>query len=368
MSETEVSMEDRLNFLSDITGKVVLYPKLSEKLISCLTKSLNDKKSSLKDTSNDLVYYHSPQKMIEFLRLFSVDDDFKWYTHKWDISTPFNLDQQKDRQKITKDKLKDMAYPKVSGPKVNEKTYTQIWNFINFLNSRKDVYTWTNTKFEYIREGWHSIIDLSHEHPSTPIDCLKLKNGRQFKDYIRMFKATIEFRTDLNTDDRFSELIWNRITAAIPKDFEVIFQPQFDDIGYDLNVYCDVIGLLSGLNIICSWITKHKTLSSKVAIDLISSDDYYILEIYHIGSYFNNIEKLEHPSGDLANLRKRLFSVCDFSMEGDFVTEGHRHGSITVNALDEKVKLSDGILSDCDVFSSHNETGGVKYRFKIYRQ
>ena len=36
--------------------------------------------------------------MIEFLSLFSRDDNFKWYTHKWDMSVPFDMDSLKSRQ------------------------------------------------------------------------------------------------------------------------------------------------------------------------------------------------------------------------------------------------------------------------------
>lgn len=367
MKHLEISTKDRLGFLSAITSGVISHDELSDKLLRCLAKTLSEQNSSETTLTESIAYSHSPHKMIEFLRLFSLDDDFKWYTHKWDMSIPFDIIQQKERQNITKSILSEMAYPKVSGPAININTYNQVWNFINFLNISEKVYTWTNTKFEYIRYGWHSIVDLSKRNPSTPVESLKLSDGHQFRDYIRMFKAAIEFRTDLNDDDRFSESIWKFITSSLPKDFEIVFNPAFDEVGYDINVYCDVVGLLSALNTICSWITKHKAISSKVIVDFISSVDSYTLEIFHIGSYFNNIEKLRQPTGDLANLRKRLFSVCDFTMEGDFNKDGQPCGAIIANVLDNTTILSDSRFNNCTISNLDTQIGGVKYKLRIYR-
>ena len=80
-----------------------------------------------------------------------------------------------------------------------------------------------NNKLENIRCGWYSIVDLHQKNTDIPIENLKLPDGHQFKDYIRMFKATIEFRTDLEENDRFSELIYHYITSILPKRFQSNF-------------------------------------------------------------------------------------------------------------------------------------------------
>lgn len=342
----------------------VTNPKLENRL-----DFLIDKLSGREGDKNPgLTRYHSPQKMIEFLSLFSRDDRFKWYTHKWDISIPFDINEMVARQAIDKAVLKKYGYPKESGAVVNEKTYNQVWNFINFSNSRPNIYSWKNTKFENILCGWHSIVDLCRENPDVPVENLMLSDGHQFKDYIRMFKAAIEFRIDLNDDDRFSELIWNSIRSVLPKDFDIEFDSKFDKIGYDLNVYCDVIGMLFAINTICTWVVKHKARSSKVKVDLISENDFFVLEILHIGSYFSNIEKLKNPSGDFEELRKRLFSVCDFSLEGDYMKDGKKDGSLIVDALDEHTQITANSLSPCGVNTSDVNVGGVKYKLKIYKR
>lgn len=368
MSKLYNLSEEQLDFISFMKAGVASQAELKERLDSCLASIVNNVKEESGKSVSGITLYHSPHMMIKFLSLFSRDDRFKWYTHKWDISIPFDINDMIKRQSIDKTALRIMAYPKESGAAVNEKTYNQVWNFINFSNSRSNIYSWKNTIFENIRYGWHSIVDLCKDNPNIPIENLMLSDGHQFKDYIRMFKAVIEFRTDLNDDDRFSELVWNNIRSGMPKDFDIEFDSKFDEIGYDLNVYCDVIGVLCALNIICTWMTKHKARSSKVKVDLISENEYFILEIFHIGSYFSNIEKLKNSSGDFEELRKRLFSVCDFSLEGDYMKDGKKDGSLIVDALDEHTQITANSLSPCGVNTSDVNVGGVKYKLKIYKR
>lgn len=367
MSKVFNLTEDQLDFISFMKKEVSLLEGLKTRLESRLATLAKETEKSAK-LGSSIRLKHSPQTMIKFLALFSRDDRFKWYTHKWDISTPFDIQEMISGQTKNKIILSDMAYPKESGHVVNEKTYNQVWNFINFSNPVSKTYVWKNAKFENIRYGWHSIVNLSRENPIIPVENLIVSDGHQFKDYIRMFKAVIEFRTDLSDENRFSELVWNSIMSSLPKDFDIEFDSKFDEIGYDLNVYCDVIGFLSALNTICNWIVKHKARSSEVKVDLISEDEYYILEIFHLGSYLSNIEKLKNPSGDLEELRERLFSVCDFSLEGDYMRDGKKNGSLLVKALDESTEKIDRILSCCDVQESDNEIGGVKYKLKIYKR
>ena len=369
MSRTYTLTEEQLDFISFMKEGSAQYPELADRIKSCCGKTGDLQNNKDADSRSEKIFRHSPKRMIEFLSLFSRDDRFKWYTHKWDMSASFSIVEMKERQIADRRVLRNMAYPEVSGPVVNQATYNQVWNFINFDNNKpNDIYTWKNNKLEEIKEGLHSVYDLSKNDPEMPVEFLKLPDGHQFRDYVRMFKAVIEFRTDLNDDDRFSELVWKNINSGLPKDFEVIFEPRFDEIGYDLNVYCDVVGIIVALNTLCNWMTKHKARSSKVSVDLMSEEEYYILEITHHRSYFNNLEKLRHPSGDLENLRKRLFSVCDFSMEGDYMKDGQKHGSLIVPALDQNTEMSGNTLTACNITESDEEVGSVKYKLKIYKR
>lgn len=319
-------------------------------------KEENSKKTEEK------IFIHSPQRMIEFLSLFSRDDRFKWFTHKWDMREPFKIDEFIGELNKNKVILQHMAY--VAGPVVNQKTYNQVWNFINFDNFE---FTWKNTNFDNITYGWHSIVELSRKNPEKPVENLVLGNGHQFKDYIRQFKSTIEFRTDLKDEDRFSELIWRNIKAGLPKDLKIEFSEAFDNIGYDLNVYCDVIAVIAAIRQICNWIVQFKSRSSEVGIDLKDEENGYRLTIFHHNSYFTNLKKLEKPSGDLASLREGLFSVCDFAMSGDLKKEGHPYGAIKATVLNSETYKQGKVMNRCKIDRFDEKIGGVKYEFKIFK-
>lgn len=368
MNKTFELTKEQLDFISFMRGKIASQPELQDRMNTCLDSLTASDENKNSGNFQNLTFYHSPRKMIEFLSLFSRDDRFKWYTHKWDLSEPFDLKSLILGQNKTKKTLNIMAHPKTSGPVINEHTYNQVWNFINFENNKHNVYSWKNKDFENIKYGWHSIVDLNNDNPDIPVENLILDDGHQFKDYVRMFKGIIEFRTDLGDEYRFSEIIWNYLRSGLPKDFSITFSGRFDGIGYDLNVYSDVIAVLSALNIMCNWMTKHKTRSSDISIDLISDDEYYILEINHKGSYLSNLEKLKNPSGDFDNLRKRLFSVCDFTIEGDLTEDGEKGGSIIVNALDADTSIQNKTLSPCNIKHLKRNIGGVKYKLKIYKR
>lgn len=367
MSKKLILTEEQLDFISFMKRGVSSNKDLRSRFDSRLATLLYEEGDKSAKWGSGITMYHSPQTMIKFLSLFSRDDRFKWFTHKWDVSAPFDINEMIARLAINKSILSDMTYPKKSGPAVNEKTYNQVWNFINFSNPVAKPYPWKNNRLIDIRYGWYSVIGLSEQKPGFPVENLILSDGHQFKDYIRMFKSVIEFRTDLDYDDRFSELVWENITSVLPKDFSVTFDPKFDEIGYNLNVYCDVIGLLGALTTICNWIVKHKARSSDVIINLTSKKDYYMLEITHVDSYFDNVNKLTNPSGDLDGLRKRLFSVCDITFEGNYLKDGNKNGSLIVTILDSNTKMTDGLLSPCAIQESNNEIEGVKYKLKIYK-
>ena len=151
MSKAYNLTEEQLDFISFMKVGVASHAELKERLDSCLARiSRNPPKPD-----SDITRYHSPQTMIKFLSLFSRDDRFKWYTHKWDMSIPFDINEMIARQKIDKEVLNEMTYPKESGPMVNVYTYNQVWNFINFSNSGSSIYHWKNTKFDNIRFCWY---------------------------------------------------------------------------------------------------------------------------------------------------------------------------------------------------------------------
>lgn len=345
--------EDKLNFYTYLVKGTAASKELSERVQNCWERMQTVRRN---------VSRHSPKKMIEFLSLFSKDDNFKWYTHKWDQSG-LTLDNLMENQLSRKSELSSRAYK--SAEPINEKTFTQVWNFINF--TPKELYPWVDNEGNNQLTGWHSIIELHKQNPDLPIENLQLPDGYIFKDFIRLFKSSIEFRTDLRPEDRFRSLVRKTIKIAVNGAVDIIYTPEFKKIGYDINIYCDIPALIFGLRIICDWIVKHKVNGSHVTVDLVAKEDCYELSIFHEGSYFSNKHKLESPSGDFAKLRYRLFSVCDLTLIGDYVKDGANEGSLQVYALEPGTKKIDNKLSQCRIESSDLSVGGVKYVIKLYK-
>lgn len=364
MSKNTVSSKDRIDFISFMKGIASSRPSLTSRIDSYLENVSIVVGGETSEIRSRKTLHHSPKRMIEFLRLFSIDDHYKWYTHRWDqsgVSLEHLIKTQSDRRRQLSDFLYNTDNP------INNKTYNQVWNFINFNNTGDNIYPWYDNEGIVNRTGWHSIIDPHRENLDTPIENLKLEDGSLFGDYIRKFKSSIEFRTDLRMDDRFHKVIRNSIKRYVNGAVQVEYTSNFRKIGYDVNIYCDVIGVISALKILCDWIVKHKVNGSNVVVDISADNDGYNLTIMHSGSYLNNKEKLQEPSGDFAKLRDRLFSVCDFTISGDYKELGDNKGSIIVYGLDSETFMLENLLNDCRIEHKDKLVGGVMYNMKFYK-
>ncbi len=359
MTEKEAQL-----FIHFFTHRNDLTFEQKKKLDYLIARDCTIKSNPIESKSSNDPKEHSPKKMVEFLSLFSRDDRFKWFTHKWDQTEPLNIDKMIENLRRYKKVLFDMV--RGPGPVVNEKTYNQVWNFIQFDEGD---WFWTNAESENVKIRWNSVVGLSREKPDTPIENLKLSDGKMFKDYIRMFKGCIEFRTDLGDDYRFSEYIRNMVqTFTSDSALSLQFTDDFDNIGYGMNIYCDVVSLRAGISIVCDWIKAYKVNGVAVEIGLEEYDDGYGLIVFHKDSYFSNRGKLENPSGDFATLRKRLFSVCDFRMEGDFKSNNQLQNTISVLGLTDGVTLTGKKMSSCTINEyADKKIGGIKYIFKLYK-
>lgn len=353
---------NQLSFLEFLNHKIPYDSEDRLRYEKCKSSLVTQKGDVRNGDAEAMKYHHSPQNMVKFLSLFSRDDDFKWYTHKWD-QVGQSLENMISNQVASKRRLSEMAYD--NAYPVNQNTYMHVLNFINF-KPKPNVF-WQDNQGKKINVGWHSITDLHKHNPDILIENLKLSDGYLFGDYIRHFKSSIEFRTDLKMDDRFHKFVRNTMSSFINGAVELDFTSDLNKIGKDLSIYCDIPALRLGLQIICDWIVRHKQDGNKVTVDLHSTDLNYELEITHHHSYFSNIKKLESPSGDFDKLRKRLFSVCDFIMQGDLKKDGEARGSIVVGGLDASTEQSEGGLSPCTIAYSEDKIDGVKYKFILYK-
>lgn len=362
MSKSYNLTEEQLDFISFMKIKVSPYAELKERLDSCLSGIADEGKK--KSGVSGITLYHSPHTMIKFLSLFSRDEHFKWYTHKWDQDGQ-SFESWSDHQKQKKQDLSTMLY-NTECP-VNERTYYQVWNFINFRPNPEKIIPWRDNKGQANIIGWHSIVDLHKQDPEMPIESLLLSDGHQFKDYIRMFKASIEFRTDLEMEDRFNLVVKKILKKNLNGAVSVSYSENFRKIGRDINIYCDVPAVVDGLSIISEWIVEHKVNGANVNVDIVPHEDSYDLVILHKDSYFPNIEKLSTPSGDLDKLRRKLFSVCDLTMSGDYMYNGQPDKPLIVHVLDNITTKKDNVFCPCRIEHIDRHVGGVKYTLKFYK-
>ena len=364
MSKTFNLTEKQLNFISFMKRECDSRPEMSVRLNSRLDTISVVENNKFSDSDTEHISCHSPRKMIEFLSLFSRDDYFKWYTHKWDQDGQ-TLESLINQQKKKIQELSKMVFR--SENPVNIRTYNQVLNFINFAPDLNKNFPWYGNDGKAYRIGWHSIVGIHLKHPETPVENLILSDGHQFRDYIRLFKTSIEFRTDLGMDGRFNRFIKNSLKRFINGALSVSYSDIFTKIGKDINIYCDIPAIHEALGIICDWIVKYKVNGANVKVDLLFSEESYELKIIHEGSYFSNLKKLANPSGDLDRLRNRLFSVCDLTISADFLTEGEKLQCVSVYLLENKTKRIGKALGPCRIEYNDILAGGVEYTLKFYK-
>lgn len=382
MSNNYTLTDRQLSFITFMNERMTAYPspvrnRFKARMADLKSAAETSDKISQRNLSEETttLQHHSPRMMVEFLSLFSRDDHFKWYTHKWDnldLSLANLRQNQQNKISLLSERVFGTATP------VNMSTYRNVMNFIKFRQNPEDTqkYFWIDDTLKRQFIGWASVVKLSEEQPEEEIENILLPDGYRFKDYIRKFKTAIEFRIDLERGKRFVSIIRRSLRTGINGAVKVVYTSDFDKIGEDVNIYCDVPSLLTGLTQICEWIVKHKSLGGEIIVDLSSVKDGYELTIFQKGSYFSNLEKLQHPSGDFAKLRDSLFSICDFTMMGDIKSQGAINGSVTVYGLESETvrreikkndKKTSYQLNSCRVTNSPEVIGGVKYILKLYK-
>lgn len=364
MSKLYNLSEEQLDFISFMKAGVASHAELKGRLESCLASIVDNVKEVSGKSVSGITLYHSPHTMIKFLSMFSQDEHFKWYTHKWDQDGQL-FESWRDRQKQKIQDLKTMLY-NTEHP-VNERTYYHVWNFINFSPNPEKKFTWRDNNGQVNRIGWNSIVELHKQDSETAIENLLLPDGHQFKDYIRRFKASIEFRTDLELEDRFNSVVRKTMNRCINGAMNVSYSENFRKIGRDINIYCDIPAVVESIGIICEWIVKHKVNGTNVKVDLVPMENGYKLVILHEHSYFCNIEKLSIPSGDLDKLRNRLFSVCDLTMSGDYMHNGEFEKSIMVYVLENTTTKDSSGFCPCRIEHIDRCVGGVEYTITFYK-
>ena len=230
---------------------------------------------------------------------------------------------------------------------INSSTWNNVKNFI--LITDNDACDSYNRKIEF---RWKDLSDWCFENKfKHPFNVLM--GDYKFDKYIKIFKNTIEFRTD-NSDLLFSNRVEDFMydEAVSSDDIRIEFTDSFYNIGESLRVYIDVRQLFAALREIGKWVIGNKSKSSQLMISLEETADCYILEIFHKNSNMNiDNEKMKGLSGDFHKVRNMLLNVADLIIEADVKQTSKR-----IFCLDEKTEYNKNVVvSDNKIeVSRHN--------------
>lgn len=363
MNEKYNLTKDQLDFISFMKRETSSQPNLNERLEKYLIDLpttepvINEKK-----ISDNTTRHHNPKGVIKFLRLFSIDDTLKWFTHKWDNnSEELNLSNLFRNFSSNLNKLRTFSF----GDANQGIPAKLFYNVINFVRPDKlsdyPVYDQSGKKFD---ATWADVKEWAEMNPGVwPAPFITL-SGQSFETTVHHFKQTIEFRTDGSLKERFNSQIRELIKTYIVGAVNVEFTKGFRELGRNLNIYCNVNSLFAGIKNICDWVASYKIKGDTLIVDLQNFDTFYQLTLFHKGSYFSgNLDKFNGLSGNFKTLRENLFSVCDLSMEGKL--DGR---CIKVTALDKDTEMSGAnITTPTKIIESDDTIDGVLYTLKLYK-
>ena len=305
--------------------------------------------------------FHNPQGVISFLRLFSVDDRLKWYTHIWDKpGEPFSIKSMTDNARLDYDKLSKFCFGD-DNKGVPPQLFYHVWNFINTKDNSSII---TDQYGDQINTKWADVVEWCVANPGIWPGTYITKQGLTFESEINRFKRTIEFRTDVETNQKFGFQIKKLIKGAINGAVKVEFTENFESLGRDVIFYCNVKALYDGIAKLCSWVASYKTKGDTLVVDMVNDNDYYVLTLLHKGSSMSGPDnKIDGMSGDFKTIREILFSTCDFAISGNF-----NDSDVVVNALDKTTESIGGTIQTPTTKKPMTEKPeGVCYILKLYR-
>lgn len=322
-------------------------------------KTTNKDKSTQKDQT---IRFHNPNGVISFLRLFSVDDSLKWFTHKWDKpDEPFSITPMIENAQLNYNKLRVFCFDD-NNKGIPASLFYHVWNFINLRNDKSSI---IKDQFgEQIHTRWVDVVEWCKANPGMWPEAFITPQGQSFESEINRFKRTIEFRTDVETSQKFGFQIKRLIKNSINGAVKVEFSSDFDSIGRNASFYCDVKALHSGIAKLCNWVASYKTKGDTLIVDLKNEESFYILTLLHKGSSMSgSMNKIDGLSGDFKSIREILFSTCDFAITGKF-----NESPIMITALDKTTQSIGGdIKTPTTIESMTGGLEGVCYILKLYR-
>lgn len=372
--DTDEIKNSTIDFISYLKRRMNGRPDLQTRLNSLLSGILiTDTRANYANYANDAkdvayrkdttIRSHNPNGVIRFLRLFSIDDGLKWFTHKWDNNPEaHSLEQLFLYLESNLAKLRNYCFG-IDNQGIPAKLYYHVLNFIR--PDKQGRYILYDQHKESIDTTWADLRKWCAENTGQWPARFITPSGQSFETTIENFKRTIEFRTDCSVTERFGSQLRDLIQKSTFGSVKLEFTRSYREISKDLSAYCYVNSLFDGIRELCEeWINKYKAKGDALVIDLDQNDSCYILTMLHKDSYFScSRKKLDGLSGNFKGIREKLFSVCDFSIKSRLNGE-----SIEIVALEDGMKAEGpSIISPTIIRNIEQPINGVLYTFKIYK-
>jgi len=319
---------------------------------------------------------HDPKYVASLLHLFTEEKSYlKYATHIWDTRSnegDSHFSGYDDFIDKIKSQLKERGFTRgKEGHRNlyshNKDLYYLIEKFLLEDNIEEN-YGWGEDKIRigYSCPSKNGLKDWMEKNPNAQPGDMPIsefpealrpekvggKVPSTFKDVINAFKSSIEFR-DSSLYYAFKKIFHSSNYTVSKEDLNKLKGVSF---------YTNTYAFKEALRIVASNIDA-RTEYTKVGIDVENSDDYVEITICHKKSFSDkdvNDSKLQLKGGQMKDIRDKLVSLCDFSVESRFKEKG-KQGYYQIQYLYTKnasAKPQIDKIKSCD---------GFVYRFKFYK-
>jgi len=290
--------------------------------------------------SKDIGVKHSPRKLVDIFKLFTKENPIKYTSHSFEWSKYGSYQNFIDEVKKEFTKIDNEL--KLLSPNL----HTKISNFLfnEFIDKDK---TWGKYKIAF---GWSSpqlkewceIEEKKNNAKKAiyfplPKEYLYDIDGKTlttFDDICSVFKDEIEIRDD----DKLNRLFENIEEEVLDFDFEVEYI-NLENITF----YTDVEYFENAVTKIFEQF-KERTEYDSIVVEANNQESYVDIIIEQRGSTVNkNSEEMkkEIDNGDFEDIKKYLFSLCDWSIEAEFLDGNFRVEYLSENQSVKVLELKE---------------------------
>lgn len=302
---------------------------------SVIGMSEEDAKSSLQDYKRQCGLVdcdgHDPKKLVSLLKNFTENTAMKYSTHSWDFGN------FKSYEHFMTELTNDWTKPQVSG-KPETSIKKELYRLNHRLSAKIDTFffrsglvdpknpsykiTWRNSDNHRLTIGWSSpeLVEFCAKNPDVspftfPIPEHHKVTGLQldyFRDVSNVFKRDIEFREEGNQLSTMLDLLWENVLG-----YNFVLERKGTD---GLSFFTDVDWVKRSITRIFEQIRQRQS-HPNVRVTVTKQKNAIELRIIHVNSECMkdpNHPKLSGETGDFAELKKSLKSICDWSVESKF--------------------------------------------------